>query len=318
MNSDYGWEEESPAESETVVERREHWHDYLLRRQGSVGLGFNARDDGGDFDWKTLAQAAGDLQIVRFSSGPVHYRRTARDAKGDGDDGYRLMVPLRGGFKLGQGDRAEIFGPGTVAFIRWDLPLVMRQDEPLESLIMSVPRRLVNRDLADTAPLALDAGSPLVPMLVNQINQLHANHRAWNAHDFRIAYRSTLCLLDGLLDRTQDLPAERYASVAARAREMMEGRADDLKLTPDAVARMCGVSRRTLYTALTKTDGVTPAALLREIRLKRACQRLSHPGAIEMGRIAEAAGYSSVRRFSSAFQRQFEATPQQMRERLLG
>ncbi|MFE3279510.1 AraC family transcriptional regulator [Nocardia sp. NPDC059239] len=318
MNSDYRWEEESPADSETAAERREHWHDYLLRRQGSVGLAFNARDNGSDFGWKTLAQAAGDLQIVRFSSGSVHYHRTARDAKSDGDDGYRLLVPVRGEFKLGQGDRAEIFGPGTVAFIRWDLPFVMRQYEPLESLIMTVPRRLVNRDLADPAPLALDANRPLVPMLVNQINHLHANHRTWNAHDFRIAYRSTLSLLDGLLDRTQGLPEQGYAFVAAQAREMMEGRADDLKLTPDAVAQMCGVSRRTLYTALTTTDGVTPAALLREIRLKRACERLSHPGAIKMGQIAEAAGYSSVRRFSSAFQRQFELTPQQMRERLLG
>ncbi|MFE3799353.1 AraC family transcriptional regulator [Nocardia tengchongensis] len=318
MNSDYWWDEESPAESATAAERRDHWRDYLQRRQGSVGLAFSAREAGSDFGWKTLAQAAGDLQIVRFSSGSVHYRRTARDAQGDGDDGYRVLVPVRGEFKLGQGDQAEIVGPGKVAFIRWDLPLVMRQDEPLESLIMTVPRRLVNGDLADNAPLALDARRPLLPMLVNQINQLHANHRMWNAHDFRVAYRSTLSLLDGLLDRTEALPEQRYAFVAARARETMEGLADDLRLTPDAVAQMCGVSRRTLYTALTKTDGVTPAVLLRDIRLERACERLSYPGAIEIGRIAEAAGYSSVRRFSSAFQRRFELTPQQMRERLLG
>ncbi|MGW4533479.1 AraC family transcriptional regulator [Nocardia sp. NPDC004340] len=318
MNSDYWWDEESPAESETVAERRDHWRDYLQRRQGSFGLAFNVRDSGGDFGWKTLAQAAGDLQLVRFSSGPVHYRRTAHDAKRDGDDGYRLMVPLQGEFKLAQGDQAEIFGPGKVAFIRWDQPVVMRQDEPLESLIMTVPRHLVNRGLADPAPLALDVSRPLVPMLVNQIEQLHAYHGAWNAHDFRIAYRSTLSLLDGLLDRTQALPGDRYTLVAAQARETMEALADDRRLTPDVVARKCGVSRRTLHTALTKSDRVTPAALLREIRLDRARKRLSHPGTIDMGQIAEAAGYSSVRRFSSAFQRQFEQTPRQMREQLLG
>ncbi|MEC3915655.1 AraC family transcriptional regulator [Nocardia sp. CDC160] len=318
MDTDYWWDEESPAESETPAERRDHWRDYLQRRQGSVGLAFSAREAGRDFGWKTLAQAVGDLQLVRFSSGSVHYRRTARDTKSDGDDGYRIMVPVRGEFKLGQGDQAEILGPGTVAFFRWDLPLVMRQDEPLESLIMTVPRHLVNGDLADNAPLALDPNRPLLRMLVHQIHQLHANHALWNAHDFRVAYRSTLTLLDGLLDRPETLPGHGYALIAARAREAMEGLADDLELTPDAVARICGVSRKTLYNALTKTHGVTPAALLRDVRLGRARERLSHPGAISMVRIAEAAGYSTVRGFTLAFQRRFELSPQQMRERLLG
>ncbi|WP_198347575.1 helix-turn-helix transcriptional regulator [Nocardia terrae] len=317
MTTDYLWEEESSAKTETAADRRERWRDYLQRRQGSVGLGFSARDESNDFGWKTLAQVSGDLQIVRFSSGQVHYRRTVRDTKIDGDDGYRLMVPVRGEFKLAQGERAEIFTPGSVALFRWDLPVLMQQDEPLESLILTVPRHLVNHDLADSAPLALDVGRPLVPMLVNQINQLHADPGAWTTHDFRVAYRSTLVLLEGLLDRAQPLPEGRYALVAAQARETMERLADDLKLTPDTVARMCGVSRRTLYTALTTTDDVTPAALLREIRLARARERLSHPGTIQMSQIAEAAGYSSVRRFSTAFQRQFQLTPLQMREQLL-
>lgn len=318
MNSNYWWDEELPGESETEAERRDHYRDYLRRRQGSVGVAFNVRDNGSGFGWKTLAQASGDLQIVRFSAGSVHYRRTARDTKVDGADGYRVMVAVRGSFKLGQGDQAEIVEPGRVAFYRWDLPVILRQDEPLESMIMTVPRHLVNHHLADSAPLTLDANRPLVPMLVAQIAQLSANHTAWNAHDFQVAYRSTLSVLDGLLDRTDTLPADGYAFVAARARETMTVLVDDLKLTPDAVARMCGVSRRTLYTALTKTDGVTPAALLRDVRLERARERLSHAGTIEMGQIAEAAGYSTVRRFSSAFQRRFELTPQQMRDRLLG
>ena len=89
-------------------------------------------------------------------------------------------------------------------------------------------------------------------------------------------------------------------------------------MTPGAVAELCGVSHRKLHTALTETLGVTPAALLRTIRLERARLRLSRPGLVDMNAIARQAGYSTARWFSDAFRRQFGQTPDEMREHLYG
>ncbi|WP_433200614.1 helix-turn-helix domain-containing protein [Nocardia sp. CA-107356] len=318
MDSDYWWEEDSPDDSETNPDRREHWRDYLLRRQGTFGLAFSDRDNNRNFGWKTIAQAVGDLQIVRFSSDPVHYHRTARDAKADGDDGFRLMLPVHGEFRLRQGDDAGIFRPGDVALIRWDSGVIMRQDAPLDALIMTVPAHSVDHDLAGDAPLALDASRPLIASLVGQMSQLHANHGQWTSHDFSIAYRSALFLLEGVLHPTRAVTEQGHAFLAAQAREKMETHADEPNLTLEAVAEMCKVSHRTLHTALTETFGVTPAALLRKIRLDRAYQRLSKPGRVDMNWVVRAAGYTSVRGFSDAFRRQHEQTPRELREQLNG
>lgn len=313
MKPDYWWEKDSPADSETNPDRRERWRDYLLRRQGTFGLAFSDNDYNSEFGWNSLAQAVGDLQLVRFFVDPVYYGRTIQDAKADGDDGYRLLVPVRGEFQLRQGDKADIFRRRKPALIRWDEAVEMRQYEPLDAVIMTVPRHLINYDLADDAPLALDTSHPLVPMLVSQIGQLHANHGKWTPDAFIVAYRSTLFLLNGVLGETGVVAQQGHAYVAAQAQAKMENFADDLRLTPDAVAQMCGVSRRTLHNALKDTADVTPGDLLRKIRLDRAYDRLCDPNDFPIKQIAAAAGYSDPRRFAEAFRRQFDRTPREVR-----
>lgn len=318
MDSEYRWEDESSATAETPAERIESWHHYLRSRQGSVGLAFGDTVD--DFAWSTTAQRVGELQIVRFDSDPVHYRRTGRDVRGDGDDSYRLLLPLRGEFKFAQGDAAEVVAPGRAAFFHWGSPLVMRQDEPLRALIMSVPEASVDLSRARNAPLALDGRRPLVRSLVRQIGELHAGHGDWTAADFAVAYSSALVLLDGVLnhDRTRVAAGGKYANLAARAREIMEIHADDSRLTPDAVADLCGCSRRTLHSALTEATGLAPAALLRTIRLDRARRRLSSPLPVNMDTIAHQTGFTTTRRFREAFQRRYGRSPEQMRAELYG
>ncbi|WP_328401047.1 AraC family transcriptional regulator [Nocardia sp. NBC_00403] len=319
MKPDYWREKDSPADSETNSDRREHWRDYLLRRQSAeFRLAFSDNDSKSEFGWGTVAQAVGNQQIVHFWSKPVHYGRTPEDAKVDGDDGFRLMVLVGGEFQLRQGDKADIFGPGEPALIRWFEDVEMRQYVPVDAVIMTVPRHLINYDLADDAPLALDTSHPLVPMLVSQIGQLHANHGKWTSDAFSVAYQSTLFLLNGVLGETGVVAQQGHAYVAAKARAKMETLVDDLRLTPNAVAQMCGVSPRTLHNALKHTEDITPGELLRKIRLDRAHDRLGDPKDFPIKKIAAAAGYSDSRRFAEAFRRQFGKTPREVREQRHG
>ncbi|MEV5648237.1 AraC family transcriptional regulator [Nocardia sp. NPDC052254] len=316
MDQVYLWEEDSPAPAETNTDRMEHWHEYIHTRQGTVGLAFD--DTAGDFWWSTTAQQVGRMQIVRFGSDPVHYHRTRRDVRGDDDDSFRLLLPLSGEFKFRQGDTAEIVGPGKLAFFHWGSPMVMRQDEPLDALILTVPEQSVHVSRARDAPLALDGSRPLMRSLVSQLDLLHAGCGEWTAVDFSVAFSSALLLLDGVLNRTRAVASGRHAVLAARARELMEIHAGDSKLTPDAVARMCGCSLRTLHTALTDSAGMAPAALLRSIRLDRARRRLSSPLSVDLDAIARETGFGTTRRFREAFRRRYEQTPEQMRAELYG
>ncbi|WP_227979245.1 AraC family transcriptional regulator [Nocardia spumae] len=317
MESEYWWEEESSEPDQTHSDRIEHWHHYLRTRQGSVGLA--VAETAGDFAWSTTAQRVGRMQLVRFDSDPVHYRRTARDVRRDGDDGYRVLIPLHGEFKFAQGRSAEIVRPGRLAFFHWGSPLIMRQDEPLRALIMTVPETSVDMARAGRAPLALNGHRPLVRSLVTQIGQLHTGHGEWTAVDFAVAFSSALMLLDGVLNQTAGVVAAgKHANLAARAREIMEVHAADSRLTPDAVARMCDCSPRTLHSALKESAGLAPAALLRTIRLERARRRLSSPLPVDLDAVARETGFGTTRRFREAFQRHYGKNPDQMRAELYG
>lgn len=281
------------------------WDRYLREHQGHFGLRFGG-DSTGEFAWTTIAQHVGDLQIVRFTSDPVDYSRSERDVRGDGDDGFRLMLPIRGEFKLAQRDSAEIFVPGKIAFLRWGAPVRMLHDSPLDALIMTVPVHTVAPDRAAAAPLALDMRRPLMRSLVNRMIELHVGHEDWSTHDYGIAYHSALDALEGALRIDPVAGAHGYAQVAAHAREIMELHADSTRLTPDAVAAQCRVSRRTLYSAVKDTYGVAPAELLREIRLDRAHRRLSAHGLGRLKEVARLAGYSGPKAFRAAFRRRFD------------
>ncbi|WP_067897391.1 AraC family transcriptional regulator [Nocardia vaccinii] len=297
----------------TTEDRRDSWRDYLLTRQGPTGVAFRGSDSAGDFTWSTIAQSVGPAkQLVNFVSGPVHYRRTDRQVRG-GDDNFRLMVPVEGEFKVRQRDSAEIVEPGTIAFLRWGERVVLDHDTPMRALIMTVPREAVGHAGAENAPLVLDPRRPLVQSLLSEITQLHAHHGHWATADFTIAYDNALRSLNGVLNPPPG-PADRRALLAVRAREIMEHHADDPRLTVDAVVKMCEVSRRTLYSALTETFGQAPADLLRAIRLERAFDRLSQPEPADMKAIARAAGYSRPSGLLEALRREYVGPPpKQMR-----
>lgn len=311
---EYQLERVSTSDVETKTERTELWHDYLRTRQGSVGLAFGDND----FNSAALAQKVGRFQIVQFESDALGYQRSQRDVRGDGDNSYRLLIPLKGDFKLAQGDSAENFHPGKLGFFHWGYPMYMRHDKTLRALIMTVPEKSIDLARAREAPLALDERRPLVHLLARQVRQLVAGREDWTTADFTVAFSSALTLLGGALNPTRATTPDKHAKKAERARMFMELHASDPAVTPEAIAKMCDCSLRTLHTVLKEAEGLTPGAMLRRIRLDRARQQLSTPLPVDMDRIAFEAGFTTTRRFRESFQRHFGQTPAQLREQLFG
>jgi AraC-like DNA-binding protein len=311
---EYRLEHVSTSAVETKADRTDLWSEYLRTRQGSFGLAFS----GDDFNSEALAQKVGQFQIVEFESDPIDYERSPRDVRGDGDNSYRLFVPLKGDCKVAQGDSAAIFSRGEVGFFHWGTPLHFRHEETIRALIVTVPERSIDVGRARDAPIVLDEGRPLVRLLTRQVRQLAASREDWTAADYTTAFSSALTLLDGALAPAQDLPPQKHAKTAERARLFMELYAGDPKVTPEAIAKMCHCSLKTLHTALKETEGLTPGVMLRGMRLERARQRLSTPLPVDMDRIAFEAGFTTTRRFRESFQRQFGQTPAQLREELFG
>ncbi|MGK8503444.1 helix-turn-helix domain-containing protein [Nocardia asiatica] len=307
-------------EDESPADRAGRWHDYIHSRQGSVGLAFH--DD--DFRSSALGQSVGEFQVVRFESGALDYQRSQRDVRGDGDYGYRLLIPLEGCFKLAQGDSKEVFRPGMIGFFHWGSPMYMTHDQLISALIMTVPEKSIRLTRPEDIPLVLDEKRPVVRALDGVVRQLADSEEPWTTADFTYTFSSALTLLEGGLApdraialRGTERDIER-AKDARRARILIEQKACDPTVTPEAIAEMCGMSLKTLHTVLKATEGRTPGAMLRKIRLDLARQRLSTPLPVDMDRIASEVGFTTTRRFREAFQRQFGQTPAQLREELFG
>nr|WP_084488783.1 hypothetical protein [Nocardia niwae] len=137
-------------EDEPKADRAARWHDWLHTWQGRVGLAFH--DD--DFSSSALGRSVGEFHIVRFESGALDYQRSRRDVRGDGDYGYRLLIPLEGSFKLAQGGSKEVFRPGKISLFHWGSPVYMTHDETIRALIMTVPEKSIRLVRPGDAPLA--------------------------------------------------------------------------------------------------------------------------------------------------------------------
>ncbi|WP_194837568.1 helix-turn-helix domain-containing protein [Nocardia sp. XZ_19_369] len=290
------------------------WDTYLKERQGSVGLAFRADD----FRSTAFAQSVGKLQIVKFTTSPLDYRRTARNIRADGDDhSYRLLVPLRGLFRFEQGDSREIFYPGKVGFFRWNEPLFMTHEQDISCLILTVPENSVDDKQAADAPLALDERRPLVRALDTQVRLL-VETTGWTAADYSVQFSSALMQLNGVLNPYPEVKFSARATEAERARRLIEQHAHDSSVTPEVIAEILGISVSTLYRALKRAGYPSPGAILRTVRVERAHRRLSVALPVDMDRIAFDEGFSCTRSFREAYRAHYGQSPAQAREQLFG
>lgn len=317
----YQSDHRSTKNFDTKVEKTEFWQDYLRTRQGSVSLAFHAGHD--DFNASAFAQRANRFLAVRFATDPLDYQRSQHDVRADGDHSHRLLVPLKGEFQFAQGDAKEVVSPGKIAFFHWGKPFYMRQDGPLEALIITVPENSITLPAGANAPLVLHETRALVRMLGNQARELgvdteRAGQAGWTTQSFTVACTATLHLLEGALNADRPFTTDDSPGVAVRARAYMEMYANDHSVTPDVIAKLCNTSRRTLHNALTEAEGLAPAAALLRIRLERARQRLSAPHPVDIDRIACETGFTTTRRLRESFQRHYGQTPNQMRQELFG
>ncbi|MDO7884561.1 ATP-binding protein [Hymenobacter cheonanensis] len=81
------------------------------------------------------------------------------------------------------------------------------------------------------------------------------------------------------------------------------------KLSTAELARLLGLSERTLYRRLGELAGLTPAAWLRELRLNQARHLLEAGGFGSVAQVADAVGFASAKYFSTCYAERFGRRP---------
>ena len=87
----------------------------------------------------------------------------------------------------------------------------------------------------------------------------------------------------------------------------------NVQFGPAELARLLGLSERTLYRQLGELTGLTPAAWLRELRLHQARQLLEAGGFGSVAAVADAVGFASAKHFSNVYAERFGRRPSDYR-----
>ena len=127
--------------------------------------------------------------------------------------------------------------------------------------------------------------------------------------------------LDSLVDiALRSLDAEVASSrsdqplspILARARLLIAQHISEQDFGPDQLARGLGLSRRSLYNAFDRT-GLTPATLIRRVRLERARGELLDNPDVSITTIALSNGFPDSSSFSHAFRASYGLSPRDLR-----
>ncbi|WP_280262820.1 AraC family transcriptional regulator [Nocardia wallacei] len=309
----------STTDDVPVRERPELWVDHVRGNHGG-GIDFRFRDTG-DFHGMTNVHRLsdyrlGDYQAIEFESGAIEYYRRADAADKDHDRSARLVIPQEGRIRLAQaGDRA-VLTPGRMGLVHWGREMTLAHDAGARARILTIPSNALPAPIRNRPPLLLDSRNAVLGSVRDLATNLTREHEALSARQFVALYAALVDLLASAVDELRAPGADRMARVVADACLHIDMYSDDPRLSVKTLADRLGKTRRQLEFAMVTVRRTTPAALLRETRLRRARARLEDPtNTRTVGEIASESGFNSLSTFNEAFVREFGEHPGEVKSR---
>jgi len=270
-----------------------------------------------DFLAEMETTALGPFVLRRLRDDGLRYRRDARLARRDGLDHWVITVFRRGGTRgVCDGANYEVPG-GKLGIIGMQQPL---DGERVASELVSL---FVPRDAMPALAGALDASlgglvdTPLARLLSGHILALADVAGRLTAAEAARAADATAALLRAAvtgLDRL-DGPARARVAMTERARllALVRGNLGSVRLAPERLARLAGMSRTRLYEVFDAEGGVARAIQRERLRaIRRALADATDTRGVAA--IAEAHGFPDASVFSRAFRREFGVTAREWRD----
>lgn len=293
------------------------WEDVLAATHVAFDVGFTHRTPG-VFSGHVERRRFGDLLLVDCRCVPFAGRRGA--FTGDPGESYIGFQTVRQGVERIRGDGGEqtvgrgeaVVWDGTEAV---DVEVVAAFAKrtllfPRDRVLAVCPRLA---DIGSLPPLTGNAGARL---LARYVDALALEEPALSGGDEPTLGTATDVALELLRAAVEPgMPSDRDArrdAQRASVRRYIRMHLRDPRLGPESIARAHAMSLRTLH-ALFEHTGESVAALVRRSRLARCRADLERPDGGSITEIAFRWGFSDAAHFSTAFKREFGATPREVR-----
>jgi AraC-like DNA-binding protein len=300
-----------------ATRRLRYWNDLASEALGPLVVDTRDRDH---FEAKLARLALGSYELCSAWSRPAIVRNRGTHHDGNGDM-LNLELQYRGVSRTEQCGRIADLSPGDFVMVDPNRPYVTQFVQPIEALILRVPRAMVTARIGDPEPLlgvrisgATGCGSMLADFLAN----------AWSK-------RETLCIehanamdeiLSSLIDLAYRVPqapdsGSHTATTKrlARAKKFIDEQICDPDFTASDVGAFLGLSQRSVQ-LLFMSSGETLTNYILGRRLEIAAERLNREDDnCRVSEVAFSVGFSDLAYFSRVFRRQFGCSPRQYRDR---
>ncbi|WP_150242884.1 AraC-like ligand-binding domain-containing protein [Nocardiopsis quinghaiensis] len=259
------------------------------------------------------------LATVR-THGDSEVLRTPRLTCAEPREDLLFSLHLSGRGSVRQGEREVSLEPGSGAVYDAALPYSLRFPESSREIVLQMPRRMLSErfDRLDEARgRALTARQPATRVLSTFLRELAGTVPLLGAEERAELAWSAVDLLATALraaaGQAWTVPTGRLALLESMRAFVRDHHADP-ELTPAVLARRHSVSVR-YATALFAESGTSPAAYIRDQRLRRAYRALTDPRQSHrtVAGIAARVGFRDRTTFTRAFVRRYGTTPADLR-----
>lgn len=265
-----------------------------------------------------------DLKLTEMTCSAASFRRTPKLIREADSEAYSIVLPLRGGMKVGQGERSAEIREHELALYNSSYP-TFADLAPSTSVVhahvprslLSLPERRVDRLTA--TPLSGRSGVGAV--LAAFLTQLTTDTTEYTPADMARLSSVAVDLLTAVLAHHLDADAPesaRQTVLLPQIKTFIQRNLDDPELSPGSIAAAHHISVSYLH-RLFQEQELTVAAWIRRRRLDRAGRDLADAALREVSihRIAARWGFTDHATFTRAFSSAYGVPPREYRRRAL-
>jgi AraC-like DNA-binding protein len=278
---------------------------------------------GEQFGARMWGYELGPLSLFRISAAPNTMMRSSRAIAACDPECLHLSVVLRGQVVAAQEGRTGVARIGDLISYETSHPVLFRADQPYESLVVRVPRRLLGPQEEQISRLTAVGfpGSEGVPRAAVAFFRTLVGGLENGTVTSADAHNTVDCVLD-LIRALYAVPARESEPVRLRSRaeillniqSFIEANLGDPELDPEGIARSSFISTRYLH-KLFEAEGTSVCRWIRETRLERCRRDLLDPALADetVLSIASRWGLPGPQHFSRLFRSAYGCSPSELR-----
>lgn len=290
----------------TVGERLHAWEDVTSRLL--VPLEMWSRTETIDGHIREISH--GVVSVSRFTASP-HFgiRSQAAIDRATTRDLIKVATVLRGTVTVAQGEHRTTLRPGETAVYTTRATYSVGSDVPFDLAIALVPLGLTG---APHAAVLDAAARPLDPVSARALREAILSPDALvGAGEEIFSDRIRLALSRIIEPSTTRRDADQ---LYREALEVIHHRLRSHRLSPDYIAEVLGISRRSLYLAFSTSGVAGVAQTIRSLRLNYARDRIVRFPEIPIRELAAEVGFHDPAHFTRAYRSEFGEVPSLRRE----